>query len=64
MQAGFDFQLVLALVLVALALGAFGYRLVATTRRVGLLMSESKVPRRYMVLGFAIGVALIYVTRR
>jgi|APFEC2959095171_1045051.scaffolds.fasta_scaffold00287_40 hypothetical protein len=59
-----NLNLFLAVALVVLALGFFGWHLVSTTRRVGLLMSESRVPRRWLVLGFVVGLGILYVARR
>ena len=53
-------DLVLALLIVAVAFGLFGWHLVSTTRRAGLMLSESRVPRRYFVLGLVIAVGLIW----
>ncbi len=64
MASGLNTQLILALAIVAVAAILFGWRLVSTTRRVGLLVSESKVPLRYMVLGFVAALGLMYYARR
>mgnify|MGYP003383268151 CR=1 FL=1 len=64
MSQTLDTQLLLALAIVLVAVGVFVAHLVLTTRRVGHLMSESKVPRRYLLLGLALGLGLIYMTRR
>ncbi len=57
-------DLLLAVGIVVLALGLFVWQLVSTTRRAGLLVSEGRVPRRYLLLGVAAGIGLLYVTRR
>jgi len=64
MGSGIDGNLVLALAIVVAAVAVFGWHLVSTTRRVGLLVSEGRVPRRYLLLGAAAGLGLLYVTRR
>ena len=64
MAAGPNLQLILALAIVAIAVIVFGWHLLSTTRQVGLMVSDSKVPRRYMVLGFVAALGLIYYTRR
>jgi len=64
MVSGFDGNLLLALAIVAVAFALFGWHLVSTTRRVGLLVSEGRVPRRLLLLGAAAGLGLFYVTRR
>jgi len=46
------------------ALVFFVWNMVVTTRRAGYLISESRVPRRYLVLGLVIGLGIIYYTRR
>ncbi|MBX3580674.1 MAG: hypothetical protein KF810_02095 [Rhizobiaceae bacterium] len=57
-------QLVLAIAIVVAALGLFLWQILVTTKRAGYLISESRVPRRYLVLGVVIGLAIIYYTRR
>ena len=57
-------QLVLAIVIAAAALVFFVWNMVVITRRAGYLISESRVPRRYLVLGLVIGLGIIYYTRR
>lgn len=64
MASGFDVNLALALALVVAGCGAFVWRLFSTTKRVGLMISEGKVPRRYLLLGFVAGLGVLYVTRR
>ncbi len=64
MESSLDTGLILPLALVALALVVFGWHMISTTRDVGMLMSESRVPRRYLVLGFVAGLGILYVARR
>lgn len=64
MSAGFDLQLVLALAIVAVALVLFGMHLLTSARDAGHLISECKVPRRYLLLGLAAGVGILYAVRR
>ncbi len=64
MVSWFDANLALALVLVIAGVAAFVWRLFSTTRRVGLLISEGRTPRRYLLLGFVAGLGVLYVTRR
>ena len=57
-------DLLLAIVIVVAALALFLWQAISHLRRAGLLISESRVPRRYLLLGLAIGVGIIYFTRR
>lgn len=64
MSSGIDTDLLLAIAIVVAALALFGWHVISTTRRVGYLISESRMPRRYLLLGLAIGLGVIYFTRR
>ena len=64
MTAAPDYELILALLIVVAALAFFGWHLVSTTKRVGLLVSEGRTPRRYLVLGFVAAIGAIYFIRR
>ena len=64
MIAAPDYNLILALLIVVAALALFGWHLVSTTKRVGLAISEGRVPRRYLVLGFVAALGAIYFIRR
>jgi hypothetical protein len=64
MSLGIDTDLLLAIAIVAAALALFVWHVISTTRRVGYLISESRVPRRYLLLGLAIGLGVIYFMRR
>ena len=64
MASWINTDLMLALAIVIVALGVFGWHLVSTTKRVGLLVSEGRVPRRYLLLGAVAGAGIIYMTRR
>lgn len=64
MSSGIDTDLLLAIAIVAAALALFAWHVISTTRRVGYLISESRVPRRYLLLGLAIGLGVIYFMRR
>lgn len=64
MSSGIDTDLWLAIAIVAAALALFAWHVISTTRRVGYLISESRVPRRYLLLGLAIGLGVIYFMRR
>ena len=64
MTAGFDLQLWFALALVVLAVAVFCWHFISTTRRFGLAMSESRVPRRYLLLGVLIGLGALYLKER
>jgi hypothetical protein len=64
MASGFDVNLALALAIVVAGCAVFVWHLVSTTKRVGLIISEGRVPRRYLLLGFVAGLGVLYVTRR
>jgi len=64
MAASFNFDLVLAVALVAVALGLFVWQIISTARRAGLAISEGTTPRRYILLGLAAGFGAIYLMRR
>jgi len=64
MTSGINTDLLLALAIVVAALGLFGWHLFSTTRRVGLLISEGRTPRRYLLLGLVAAGGIIYMTRR
>jgi len=64
MAASFNFDLVLAVALVAAALGLFVWQIISTARRAGLDISEGTTPRRYILLGLAAGFGAIYLMRR
>ena len=64
MSSGIDTDLLLAIAIVVVALALFAWHAISTTRRVGYLISESRVPRRYLLLGLAIGLGVIYFMRR
>ncbi len=64
MAADIDFRLIGALALVLFALALFGWRVGSSTRRFGLLVTESRVPRRYLLLGLAIGICAVYLELR
>jgi len=64
MAASFNWELVLALILVVGALGLFVWQFISTARRAGLALSEGTTPRRYILLGLAAGFGAIYLMRR
>ena len=64
MSGGLDLQLILALAIVALAAAVFYWHASSTLTRFKYLLTESRVPRRYLLLGLAAGLGVLYVTRR
>ena len=64
MASWINTDLMLALAIVIVALAVFGWHLVSTTKRVGLLISEGRTPRRYLLLGLVAAGGIIYMTRR